>query len=919
MARRPSGAGGNRVPKEGVVYRILRTVPAISLLAALAAGGATLGLSSSAFASASTPLATPDADEDVVPFSDRFPVEISISNHSEVYELARLGLDIDAAGETWVRAYLNQKEVDLVEGLGYPVKRIPNKALRMWRSIREQEDLGLKDAYHNYDELTAHLQGVAADHPSITRLISIGKSVQARDLWFFKITDYPDSQENEPEFKYISAIHGDEVVGVENCLKFIDWITDNYDSVSPDPWLKNIVDEVEIWIMPMMNPDGNTAGSRYNANGEDLNRNFPDWVDDPNNTPEGREPETQAMMRFSDSMSFDLSANFHGGEVVVNYPYDSRSPRAPDDSLFIDMSKAYSYHNPPMWNSSQFPYGITNGYDWYEIHGGMQDWNYDYMYNMEVTIELSENKWPPPSELPQFWADNDTSMVAYLEYCLRGVRGTVTDSASGSPLLATVAVEGIAWNDRTDPDAGDYHRILRPGIYTLSFSAPDYVTRRLEGIEIVANSATVLDIELARAPRWTVSGTVTSTSMEPLAAMVEAIYHPGGGVADSASTDPSDGSYELDVAQGQYDLTVRSPGYRTETLQVDVHSDTTFDFMLDPTEGNILVIDDYSGMMAVSKLPDREVELALPRLSASASEIAADLATLGYAAVLETAASTDPGTWASYDFVVWSSGNDISPVTSSAYRRNLIDYVAGGGSLLIEGGELAYDAVASPGYPNFADSVLHVGDWNGDNVGPLVLDVARADHPIATDPNILPGTIGITYVGYGDEDACTPGTGAYIVYGTSSYPSDAGLLVYDKGVRPGTVFYAFAYSAVTDRTDARNLLENTATYLLDEAAGARDRVASTDRMLSLDAAPNPFASSATITLALPRGDEIGLKIYDIRGRLVRTLATGGFEPGVHSLEWDGTDAQGRDTASGLYFLRLSGSHGGSLKKIVKLR
>jgi len=858
-------------------------------------------------------------DPDVVPFSDRYPVEIAIGEHSHVYELAGLGIDIDSVGEGWVRAYVSDSEAETVRGLGFEVERIPNQALRMWRAIRDAEALGEKDEYHDYTELTAYLQGVAADHPGITRLISIGKTVQNRDLWFLKISDNPDAEENEPEFKYISTMHGDEPVGTENCLKFIDWITDNYDSASPDPRLERLVEEVEIWIMPMMNPDGNTAGSRYNANGVDLNRAFPDLIDDPYNTPVGREPEIAAVMIFSDSMSFDLSANFHGGALVVNYPHDNRSQRAPDDSLYISMSLAYSYHNPPMWNSPTFDYGITNGWDWYEVHGGMQDWNYDYAYNMEVTIELSDTKWPPASQLPQYWAENDTSMVAYLEYCLRGVRGAVTDSATGEPLLATVTVEGIAWDDRTDPDVGDYHRLLEPGTYTLTFSAPDHIDKRFAGVEVGGDSATVLDVELAPAQRVAITGTVTSDEEGPLVAAVEARYHSGGDLGDSTTTDPADGSYALDVADGEYDISARCYGYKTERILADVHRDTVFNFVLEPTSGDILVIDDYSSKLALSKSPDRDAAIDMPVFSTSAQDLAADLENLGYGVALETAGATDPLTWPYYDFIIWSAGDDTSPVESSTYRRNLIDYASAGGVLLIEGGEIAYDAASSPGYPNFADSVLHVNDWNGDNVGSLELVTGYEDHPIVTSPNFLPGTIGITYGWYGDLDAAAPTGGASVVYGTSDYPTNAGLLAYDSDGHPNVVFYAFAYTAVTDRVVARDLLENTVEYLIDEAAGVGEDEPGDAARISLSATPNPFTSATSVAVALPREDDVSLSVYDIRGRVMKTLASGRHEAGIYAIEWDGRDLHGRRAAPGVYFLRLAAGPDVSLKKIIMLK
>jgi hypothetical protein len=112
-------------------------------------------------------------DRDIVPFSDRFPVSISITDHSDVYVLQKLNLDIDAAEDDWVRAYVDQSEFDALEAMGYELERIPNQALRMWRSIKESEHLEAKDVYHDYDAVTTYLEGVAADHPAITHLASI--------------------------------------------------------------------------------------------------------------------------------------------------------------------------------------------------------------------------------------------------------------------------------------------------------------------------------------------------------------------------------------------------------------------------------------------------------------------------------------------------------------------------------------------------------------------------------------------------------------------------------------------------------------------------------------------------------------------------------------------------------------------------
>jgi hypothetical protein len=268
-------------------------------------------------------------------------------------------------------------------------------------------------------------------------------------------------------------------------------------SYGSDPQATNIIDEIDLWIVPLMNPDGydRYPRSRYNADGFDLNRNFPNYGE--TNDPSGRPLEIQHVMNWSFAHSFTCSANLHGGALVVNYPFDNDdtgSQYSPDDDMFIYISEQYSQYNLPMWNGDWY-HGITNGAEWYMIWGGMQDWNYHFMGNNEVTIELSNNKEPPASQIPQYWNDNRDSMLAYIQTCLIGVRGIVTDAGSGLPLAATVVVAGRDHEIYTDSDVGDYHRMLLPGSYDLVFEVDGYPVT-VPDVAVIAGDATRLDMEL---------------------------------------------------------------------------------------------------------------------------------------------------------------------------------------------------------------------------------------------------------------------------------------------------------------------------------------------------------------------------------------------------------------------------------------
>jgi len=366
--------------------------------------------------------------------------------------------------------------------------------------------------YHSYDQMTARLESYAENFPDLARLSSVGKSAQGRDLWVLKITENPDVRQARPQFKYVATMHGDEVMGTELCLYFIDTLLNKYgDNDSEGQRVTWLVDNTEIWIMPLMNPDGFVLGSRFNANGVDLNRNFPSYVlenadgnifDGDSLRAVGRQPETRAVMEWSAGESFNASANYHGGALVVNYPFDEGdAPQhtyaaSPDDVLFIDISKRYSQSNGPMWNSPIFPMGITNGSDWYTIYGGMQDWHYRYLSCNEVLIEVSAPKRPAQSTIPTYWSQNKESMFAYLESVHMGVRGVVSNVVTGEPVYARVEVTSIGHPVYTDPRVGNYHRMLTPGNYTLAISAPGYFSTSIADVTVTAGLATVVDVAL---------------------------------------------------------------------------------------------------------------------------------------------------------------------------------------------------------------------------------------------------------------------------------------------------------------------------------------------------------------------------------------------------------------------------------------
>jgi len=249
-------------------------------------------------------------------------------------------------------------------------------------------------------------------------------------------------------------------------------------------------------------------------------------------------------------------------------------------------------------------------------------------------------------------------------------------------------------------------------------------------------------------------------------------------------------------------------------------------FQIISAKGVVLVLDDDEvALRAGTKVvEDPDVKGGTVTLKAegstsiaSANVIAALLDALGYVVTVEPAASSDPATWPGYSFIVSSSGANTGPVASSTYRAALESYVAAGHKLLVEGGEVGYDAASYPGYPTFAANVLHVTTWESDNAGALQQVPAQAGHPLAALPNALPTTLPITYTGYGNEDALKPATGAVVVFQTANKAGDAGILAWDDDPAPEAgqiVFLAFDLKVMGDATLQSHVIENAAAYLL---------------------------------------------------------------------------------------------------------
>ncbi len=266
--------------------------------------------------------------------------------------------------------------------------------------------------YASHEEVSAELTALVKNYPKTAKLFSIGNSTEGRPLWVVKISRNVGVDDTRPEFKFIANMHGDEIVGRELMRRLI---RELLEQDGKDPVVTHLLDSVQIYILPSMNPDGATYGTRGNALDIDLNRDFPDFSTSDNvNTTDHRAVETQAIMNWQATRKFRLSANFHGGAEVVNYPWDAIPDPHPLDSYVKALSLEYANLAPYISASTEFENGITNGYAWYEVLGGMQDWSYHWYNDIQLTIEVSITKWPEYSKMDYYWNQNRNALLNYI-------------------------------------------------------------------------------------------------------------------------------------------------------------------------------------------------------------------------------------------------------------------------------------------------------------------------------------------------------------------------------------------------------------------------------------------------------------------------------------------------------------------------
>ncbi len=374
-------------------------------------------------------------------------VRIEIQSPEDLQRLQAGDITLDhfeMAGKTAIEVVLQASEVAMLPLLGmsfevliadmakYIENRAPITPAELAESRRIQLadnvsgfDFGSMGGFYTMEEIEAALDTMAAQYPDIiTPKNSIGLSVQGRNIWMMKISDNPGDDESATEAAvYYDALHhAREPASMAVTLYYMFWLLENYGT---DPHATYLVDNREIYFVPVVNPDGYAYNQQTNPNGGgfwrknrrnisgcfgvDLNRNYSFGYNTGGSSNDPcsdiyhgagafSEPETQAVRDFLMQIDPKIAFSSHSvrGAYLNPYGYTATSPAF---DVYSEFSSDFAAHN-------QYIYGRTSEILGYTSSGTTRD----YLHSIGIyawTPEIAGSGfWPSQSEIMPLVSEN---------------------------------------------------------------------------------------------------------------------------------------------------------------------------------------------------------------------------------------------------------------------------------------------------------------------------------------------------------------------------------------------------------------------------------------------------------------------------------------------------------------------------------
>lgn len=443
-------------------------------------------------------------------------VEVYVPSLERAHDLAAAGFDIAGIhrAEMAVGIVATAEEIVRLETFGWPVK------------VRQAGDDPLAIAalsdYTDPQELSAFMTQVQTNFPSIAQKVLLKDPLfEGQKQWAVKITKDVALPNDRPSFILDAQHHAREVMTPEVARDMIDYLTQRY---ATDPQVKRWVDNINIWVVGSVNPDGGmyvfTTNSNWRKNRHpscavDNNRNYPALWNSCNGSSgscssdtyrgasPGSEPETQGLMQLTSDVRPYFALSYHSYGEYLMYSYGCSDPdefaaldgtaQALNAILENDQGVTGQYATGPIWSTI------------YAADGGSIDTQYAQYGAYSYVIEVNASLFQPDYAT---WRNvtvqrQRTAWQYFLNQTLDGpqIRGRVTDAATGLPLPATVGLAEVTFTHGESPRKanakGDYRLLVAASSTNhLTVSHPGYCT--VTQPVSVASGPAIVDVVLGQ-------------------------------------------------------------------------------------------------------------------------------------------------------------------------------------------------------------------------------------------------------------------------------------------------------------------------------------------------------------------------------------------------------------------------------------
>ena len=260
-------------------------------------------------------------------------------------------------------------------------------------SAQGQPDIVQEHWYHSYATLTADIHDWMIENPDIVEMESAGETVQGRDQWVVRISDWSMENKSDGSAKekvYIDGgHHGNEHLGTELAFLTAEFYIEGWNN--GDEEAIRVLQNTELHIMILLNADGNDVDSRWNMNQVDLNRNYDHhWTTEETASGSGpfSEPETRNNADYMAAFvtDADLYVTMHTGTWILAYPWGFTGEMPSDYELFEHIRD--TIHETI---DSELPVRNANA-GIYPTHGTSRDYGYGVMGFPTFTFETDDEQ-----------------------------------------------------------------------------------------------------------------------------------------------------------------------------------------------------------------------------------------------------------------------------------------------------------------------------------------------------------------------------------------------------------------------------------------------------------------------------------------------------------------------------------------------